>query len=145
MLFIPSLWLTPAGEVCQRVSGIGCLSTGSGSDQMVGWFCKIPASQVQQGSPSPISSVNTEHSTCAMKPVILHMLHKATQVHHTLIGCLFPVDLINWIYNLQDIAWSTDTVWSSFEPFHILSHNSKTSMYLLGSYLKEAQIVLNRS
>uniref|UniRef100_A0A3B3WGG1 non-specific serine/threonine protein kinase n=1 Tax=Poecilia mexicana TaxID=48701 RepID=A0A3B3WGG1_9TELE len=57
ILFIPCLLLTPAGEVCSRV---------------------------QQGSPSSISSVNTELSTCAMKPVVLHMLHKTTQSDLTL-------------------------------------------------------------
>ncbi|MEQ2157729.1 Serine/threonine-protein kinase tousled-like 2 [Goodea atripinnis] len=39
---------------------------------------------MQQGSPSSISSVNTEHFTCALKPVVLHMLHKATQSDLTL-------------------------------------------------------------
>uniref|UniRef100_A0A3B3W0J1 non-specific serine/threonine protein kinase n=1 Tax=Poecilia latipinna TaxID=48699 RepID=A0A3B3W0J1_9TELE len=57
ILFIPCLLLTPAGEVCSRV---------------------------QQGSPSSISSVNMELSTCAMKPVVLHMLHKTTQSDLTL-------------------------------------------------------------
>ncbi|KAM6904792.1 serine/threonine-protein kinase tousled-like 2 [Xenentodon cancila] len=38
-----------------------------------------PPVTVQQGSPSSISSVNTEHSSSSMKPVSLHMLHKATQ------------------------------------------------------------------
>ncbi|XP_014893284.1 serine/threonine-protein kinase tousled-like 2 isoform X3 [Poecilia latipinna] len=40
--------------------------------------------EVQQGSPSSISSVNMELSTCAMKPVVLHMLHKTTQSDLTL-------------------------------------------------------------
>ncbi|XP_007558116.1 serine/threonine-protein kinase tousled-like 2 isoform X1 [Poecilia formosa] len=43
-----------------------------------------PPVTVQQGSPSSISSVNTELSTCAMKPVVLHMLHKTTQSDLTL-------------------------------------------------------------
>ncbi|MEQ2242948.1 Serine/threonine-protein kinase tousled-like 2, partial [Ilyodon furcidens] len=43
-----------------------------------------PPVTVQQGSPSSISSVNTEHFTCALKPVVLHMLHKATQSDLTL-------------------------------------------------------------
>uniref|UniRef100_A0A667YU54 non-specific serine/threonine protein kinase n=1 Tax=Myripristis murdjan TaxID=586833 RepID=A0A667YU54_9TELE len=34
---------------------------------------------VQQGSPSSLSSANTEHSSCSLKPATLHMLHKATQ------------------------------------------------------------------
>uniref|UniRef100_A0AAQ5YPQ1 non-specific serine/threonine protein kinase n=1 Tax=Amphiprion ocellaris TaxID=80972 RepID=A0AAQ5YPQ1_AMPOC len=34
---------------------------------------------VQQGSPSSVSSANTEHSSCSLKPAALHMLHKATQ------------------------------------------------------------------
>ncbi|XP_008415230.1 serine/threonine-protein kinase tousled-like 2 isoform X3 [Poecilia reticulata] len=40
--------------------------------------------EMQQGSPSSISSVNAELSTCAMKPVVLHMLHKTTQSDLTL-------------------------------------------------------------
>ncbi|XP_023204822.1 serine/threonine-protein kinase tousled-like 2 isoform X2 [Xiphophorus maculatus] len=40
-----------------------------------------PPVTVQQGSPSSISSVNMELSTCAMKPVVLHMLHKTTQAN----------------------------------------------------------------
>uniref|UniRef100_A0A3P9NR79 non-specific serine/threonine protein kinase n=1 Tax=Poecilia reticulata TaxID=8081 RepID=A0A3P9NR79_POERE len=40
-----------------------------------------PPVTMQQGSPSSISSVNAELSTCAMKPVVLHMLHKTTQVN----------------------------------------------------------------
>ncbi|XP_014893280.1 serine/threonine-protein kinase tousled-like 2 isoform X1 [Poecilia latipinna] len=43
-----------------------------------------PPVTVQQGSPSSISSVNMELSTCAMKPVVLHMLHKTTQSDLTL-------------------------------------------------------------
>ncbi|KAM4717192.1 serine/threonine-protein kinase tousled-like 2 isoform 3-T3 [Anableps anableps] len=43
-----------------------------------------PPVTVQQGSPSSISSANTELSTCAMKPVVLHMLHKTTQSDLTL-------------------------------------------------------------
>lgn len=39
--------------------------------------------QVQQGSPSSVSS-NTEHSSCSLKPPSLHVLHKATQVLDTL-------------------------------------------------------------
>uniref|UniRef100_A0A7N8XCH9 non-specific serine/threonine protein kinase n=1 Tax=Mastacembelus armatus TaxID=205130 RepID=A0A7N8XCH9_9TELE len=39
----------------------------------------VCASQVQQGSPSSVSSVNTEHSSSSLKPSSLHMLHKATQ------------------------------------------------------------------
>ncbi|XP_046894797.1 serine/threonine-protein kinase tousled-like 2 isoform X1 [Hypomesus transpacificus] len=38
-----------------------------------------PPVMVQQGSPSSISSANTEHSSCSSKPGSLHMLHKATQ------------------------------------------------------------------
>uniref|UniRef100_A0A3Q2PFH8 non-specific serine/threonine protein kinase n=1 Tax=Fundulus heteroclitus TaxID=8078 RepID=A0A3Q2PFH8_FUNHE len=40
-----------------------------------------PPVTVQQGSPSSISSANAELSTCAMKPVVLHLLHKATQTN----------------------------------------------------------------
>ncbi|KAM4536134.1 serine/threonine-protein kinase tousled-like 2 isoform 2-T2 [Fundulus diaphanus] len=43
-----------------------------------------PPVTVQQGSPSSISSANAELSTCAMKPVVLHLLHKATQSDLTL-------------------------------------------------------------
>uniref|UniRef100_A0A3P9NQY2 Tousled-like kinase 2 n=1 Tax=Poecilia reticulata TaxID=8081 RepID=A0A3P9NQY2_POERE len=43
-----------------------------------------PPVTMQQGSPSSISSVNAELSTCAMKPVVLHMLHKTTQSDLTL-------------------------------------------------------------
>ncbi|KAM4531187.1 serine/threonine-protein kinase tousled-like 2 isoform 1-T1 [Odontesthes bonariensis] len=38
-----------------------------------------PPVTVQQGSPSSVSSANTEHSSCSVKPASLHMLHKATQ------------------------------------------------------------------
>ncbi|TNN85950.1 Serine/threonine-protein kinase tousled-like 2 [Liparis tanakae] len=38
-----------------------------------------PPVTAQQGSPSSISSANTEHSACSLKPASLHMLHKATQ------------------------------------------------------------------
>ncbi|KAG7279098.1 hypothetical protein CRUP_004041 [Coryphaenoides rupestris] len=38
-----------------------------------------PPVTVQQGSPSSLGSVNTEHSTCPLKPVPLHWFHKATQ------------------------------------------------------------------
>ncbi|XP_023150009.1 serine/threonine-protein kinase tousled-like 2 isoform X1 [Amphiprion ocellaris] len=38
-----------------------------------------PPVTVQQGSPSSVSSANTEHSSCSLKPAALHMLHKATQ------------------------------------------------------------------
>ncbi|KAM3863941.1 serine/threonine-protein kinase tousled-like 2 [Diretmus argenteus] len=38
-----------------------------------------PPVTVQQGSPSSLSSANTEHSSCSLKPASLHMLHKATQ------------------------------------------------------------------
>uniref|UniRef100_A0A8C6KPS4 non-specific serine/threonine protein kinase n=1 Tax=Nothobranchius furzeri TaxID=105023 RepID=A0A8C6KPS4_NOTFU len=34
---------------------------------------------VQQGSPSSLSSANTDHSSCSVKPASLHVLHKATQ------------------------------------------------------------------
>lgn len=44
------------------------------------YWMNVSASQVQQGSPSSVSSVNTEHSSCSLKPAVLHMLHKATQV-----------------------------------------------------------------
>uniref|UniRef100_A0A671WH00 non-specific serine/threonine protein kinase n=1 Tax=Sparus aurata TaxID=8175 RepID=A0A671WH00_SPAAU len=43
------------------------------------YWMNVFASQVQQGSPSSVSSVNTEHSSCSLKPAVLHMLHKATQ------------------------------------------------------------------
>uniref|UniRef100_A0AAQ6ISF2 non-specific serine/threonine protein kinase n=1 Tax=Anabas testudineus TaxID=64144 RepID=A0AAQ6ISF2_ANATE len=43
------------------------------------FFINVSASKVQQGSPSSVSSVNTELSTCSLKPASLHMVHKATQ------------------------------------------------------------------
>lgn len=38
-----------------------------------------PPVMVQQGSPSSVSSANTEHSSCSLKPTSLHVFHKATQ------------------------------------------------------------------
>uniref|UniRef100_A0A1A8QC87 non-specific serine/threonine protein kinase n=1 Tax=Nothobranchius pienaari TaxID=704102 RepID=A0A1A8QC87_9TELE len=38
-----------------------------------------PPVTVQQGSPSSLSSANTDHSSCSVKPASLHVLHKATQ------------------------------------------------------------------
>ncbi|KAK2893562.1 hypothetical protein Q8A73_016046 [Channa argus] len=38
-----------------------------------------PPVTVQQGSPSSVSSVNTELSSCSLKPASLHLVHKATQ------------------------------------------------------------------
>uniref|UniRef100_A0A3P9IRW5 non-specific serine/threonine protein kinase n=1 Tax=Oryzias latipes TaxID=8090 RepID=A0A3P9IRW5_ORYLA len=38
-----------------------------------------PPVAVQQGSPSSLGSINAELSSCSVKPISLHMLHKATQ------------------------------------------------------------------
>ncbi|KAJ3601169.1 hypothetical protein NHX12_032142 [Muraenolepis orangiensis] len=38
-----------------------------------------PPVTVQQGSPSSVGSANAEHTTCSLKPVALHLFHKATQ------------------------------------------------------------------
>ncbi|XP_035254197.1 serine/threonine-protein kinase tousled-like 2 isoform X2 [Anguilla anguilla] len=38
-----------------------------------------PPASVQQGSPSSTGSANTDHSSCSLKPGLLHLHHKATQ------------------------------------------------------------------